>query len=369
MAMQTDSGTGGSNALRPISIRQLNEGMVVQDNIYDSGGDRLLLHAGNTLDADQIDRMKRLNGGSDTIYVTGRMYNAIVSKRPNIKIEKREDVENTTGYASALTRVLRLYDDIAVNNKVSRDKFLGVADDLSQLVKTTSPGITMSLINTIVPGDDFVQRHLINVALLNGLLGLWLGLPDEQIDKLVLVGLMHDCGLALMPPNVLRAPRQFTRIESEVIKMHTIRTNELLASFDDDIRLTAGTHHERIDGSGYPDGISGDAVTGATRITTISDIYEAIVSVRAHREPKSPFFAMSLFGDIAPEQIDSNVVNTLIENLPPLLMGKPVTMSDGTIGIIQEIDPKDIEYPIVEVSGHEIKTNSKLHCVSMYNDE
>ena len=359
----------GEQMLRPVSIRLLYEGMVIHDDIFDSGGERLLITAGNTLTIDHIERMHRINNGADIIYVTGRTHKTMVSKRPNIEIARRVDLENSNGYTSTLKRVTELYQDITDNNKVNRDGFCDVAGELSERTKSTSPSVTLSLINAITPEDEFLQRHVINVGMLNGLLGLWLGLPDEQIDKLVLLGLLHDCGQALMPMEILQAPRIFTKIDHEVIKVHAVRAEELLSEFPDDIHHTASTHHERIDGSGYPSGIKGDAVTGAARITAISDIYEAVVSTRPHRSPRSPFHVLAMFDKMASKQIDSSVVNVLKEYLPQELIDRPVTMSDGTIGIIREYDHSNIEYPKVEIGKRIISTNENLHCVSMYNDE
>ena len=68
--------------------------------------------------------------------------------------------------------------------------------------------------------------------------------------------------------------------------------------------------------------------------------------------------------------IEFNVrMRVFVNNIPNDLIGKPVTMSDGTIGIIREFDPDDIAFPTVELSGRNIKTNEKLYCDSMFSDE
>jgi len=68
-------------------------------------------------------------------------------------------------------------------------------------------------------------------------------------------------------------------------------------------------------------------------------------------------------------ELDGNVINIFKENMPKELMDKPVKMSDGTIGIVREYDPDNIEFPRVELSGRTIITNKDLYCVSMFSDD
>lgn len=355
--------------LRPVSLRLLYEGMIVRDDIYDSSGDRLLMKAENTLTADLIERMLRINGGNDIIYVTARTHKTMMSKRPNIPIDRRLDIEDTTGYTDSLVKLTNLFIEIIMQEKVDSTEFLNLAGVLSKRVTSDAPGLTLSVLNAVAPVSEFLPRHIINVAMLNGLTGMWLGMTDEQIFDLVLCGLLHDCGQALMPQKMLSAPRRFSLLEHEVVKTHPIRAVEMLDGFNDDVRAVAATHHERLDGSGYPKGISGSDIVMSSRITTVSDIYDGVVSSRPHRPTRSPFHALALFDELAPKKIDPQVVSAYKENLPKELIDKPVTMSDDTIGIVRGYDPADIKYPMVEISKRTVKTSDKLYCTAMYNDE
>ena len=357
------------NVLMPVSIRLLYDGMVVHDDVYDADSEMLLIRSGNTLNADQIERIHRINKGRDTIYVTGRTHKTMVSKRPNIDIDSRSEVESNTGYSEIKDKTLDILDNITGDKSVSQESLSEVANEISGSIVSTPPVIVMSLINSMAPIDEYLQRHSVNVGMLNGLIGLWMGLSQEQIDKLVLTGLLHDCGNAFMPPSVLTAKRQLTVVEYEVIKMHTVHTYELLTDFPEDVRLAASSNHERLDGSGYPKGLSGESIPFEARVTAVSDIYSAMVSKRTYKVPHSPFSVLALLDSMCPDQLDSNVVKVFKENMPKELINKPVTMSDGTIGVIREYDPDDIEYPKVELSKRIVKTSTALYCVSMYNDD
>jgi len=357
------------NVLMPASIRMLYDGMTVHDDVYDADSDRLLVRAGNVLNADQIERIQRLNNGRDTIYVTGRTHKTMVSKRPNIDIDSRAEVEESTGYVEFQDKTSKMLESITDKKDINKEELNTAASDISDRVVSTPPDVVMSLINSMAPVDEYLQRHSVNVGMLNGLIAKWLGLDKEQIDKLALIGMLHDCGNTFMPPSVLTAPRKLTVAEFEVIKMHTVHTHELLASFPEDVRTAASSHHERIDGSGYPKSLFGGNIPLEARITAVSDTYDAIVSKRPYRQPHSPFHAIATIISLCPARFDEKVVSILKENMPNELINKPVTMSDGTIGIVREIDPDDIEFPKVELSKRVVKTSTALYCVSMYTDD
>ena len=356
------------NVLVPVSISLLYDGMVVQDDIYDADGDRLLITSGNKLDAEQIERIRNLNSHRSTIYVTGRTHKNMLSKRPVVDIERRTEVEKESGYEDVKDSTLELLEEIAKEKVVDQQSLQDVSQELSNRLKTTPPTTIVSLINAMAPIDEYLQRHSVNVSLLNGLIGRWMGLPTDDVDRLVLIGLLHDCGKTQLPPSILNAPRKLTGVEFEVVKMHAVYTYDLLSEFPENVRLAASSHHERIDGSGYPKHLTND-ITLESRITAVSDVYDAMVSQRAYKSPQSPFSIMALLNKLSGIELDVDVTRAFTENMPKELMNKPVKMSDGMIGIVLDFDPEDIEYPMVEHSGNPKKTSKDLYCVSMYSDD
>jgi len=168
---------------------------------------------------------------------------------------------------------------------------------------------------------------------------------------------------------VLNAARKLTVIEYEVVKKHAEYTYELLFEFPEPVRLASSGHHERLNGTGYPNKLLSDDVSLAARITAISDTYDAMVARRAYQGPQSPFRVMARLDYLSRHGLDSDVIRIFKENMPKELIDKPIQMSDGTIGIVREYDPDDIEFPKIEISERIVKSNHDLYCVSMYHDE
>ena len=358
------------NLLTAISLDLLYDGMIVQDDIYDSTRERKLINNGSTLDEYQIERIRRLNSGSGTIYVTGRTKKAMETKRPNnVDIEVRREVEDSTGYTETKNVTQKYLEEIAVEKKVDMESLEVVAHELKKQLEEIPQDVVVFLINAMAPVDEYLQRHSVNVSMLNGLIARWMGMASADVDRLVLIGLLHDTGKIMIPPKVLNAPRKLTLLEYEIIKKHVDHTYELLNDFSDDIRMAACSHHERLDGLGYNNKLRGSEILLEARITSISDTYDAIVAQRAYQGAQSPFKALSILDKLSNTQLDGDIIRLFIENITKDLIGKPVMMSDGTIGIIREPDYDDIEYPRVELSGRILKTDENLYCTSMYNDE
>ena len=358
------------NLLLSVSIDLLYSGMVVLDDIYDSSGDRKLISSGNKLDELQIDRIKRLNSGNSTIVVTGRTHQSMLSKRPdNVDIEVRSEVEESTGYTHTVDETFKRLEEIAAGKTVDVESLKSVTVDLTEQLNTMPQGVIMFLINAMAPIDEYLQRHCINVGMLNGLCGRWFGMSDTEIDRLVMIGLIHDTGKIVIPPKILNAPRKLTTVEYEVIKTHAVHTYDLLFEFPEDVRLAASCHHERLNGTGYTKKMTKSDIPMEARITAVSDTYDAIVARRAYQGPQSPFNALALLEKLSGSELDGDAVRVFVENIPQDLVGKPVMMSDGTIGVIKDFDVNDIAHPTIEQGGRTIKCSDKLYCESMFSDD
>ena len=351
-----------------VSINLLYDGMAVEEDIYDAEAVHMLVARGAVLSAGNIAKIKELNANRETIYVSGNTYRAILDRLPPIAAPKIRVIEQTTGYTDIKDETFELLDEIARNKDVREEALNVVSAELSNRLEVTSPSTILSLINALAPVDEYLQRHCVNVSLLNGLIGRWLGLQKREVDELVLIGLLHDCGKAVTPPKVLNAPRKLTLVEFEVIKMHSVYSYDLLSKFSEQVRRAARYHHEKVSGAGYPDRLSTESIPLEGRITAVSDIYDAMISQRAYKKPRSPFSIMAYLAELGGKDLDPELVSVFIQNMPQELINKPVVMSDGTIGIVSGFDPADIEYPLIEVNGLVIKSNKNMYCTSMYNE-
>ncbi len=146
----------------------------------------------------------------------------------------------------------------------------------------------VALSHTVDAKDHYTKGHSERVATYAAEIGRRMGKsPDEQV-KLYEIGLLHDIGKIGIPEEIINKTSRLTDEEFAKIKEHTVIGNNILRDITDMPELCFGSrsHHERYDGSGYPDGLKGDAIPEIARIICIADCYDAMTSTRTYSEPK-----------------------------------------------------------------------------------
>jgi putative nucleotidyltransferase with HDIG domain len=145
--------------------------------------------------------------------------------------------------------------------------------------------------------DTSTEAHTRRVATLAVELGEQLGLSPARLRDLATGGLLHDIGKLSVPTAILQKPAALDDDEYEIVKQHAERGRDLLVElggFPESVTRLVLDHHERLDGSGYPRGVGGDALDLATRILSVCDVYDALVSDRVYRRAWSREEALGL---------------------------------------------------------------------------
>ena len=353
------------------SIDDLYPGMVVPQPIYNADMSLLLVPEQSILTEAQIGRLRKYNEGAGQIYVSAETAKVIQKRREAImNAPLTQELEDKIGYTEIKQEAIEILEKISHEETLSHTVLSSVSEELSRTVEVTEPSVIVDLVSALASADEYLQRHCVNVGMLNGLLGKWLGMAKEAVDTLVLVGLLHDCGKASIPNKILSAPRPLTIVEFEVVKTHPMFSSSLMSDFPETVQLAARGHHEKINGKGYPDGLSGYNIPSMARISAVSDIYDAMVSRRSYKNPNSPFKILAVIDSLRDTELDGKLVDVFMHNMSNEMVGKQVSLSDGRIGSVLSVDLSNPEYPIVEVEGEKIETNSSLSCISLhYNDE
>jgi cyclic di-GMP phosphodiesterase len=166
----------------------------------------------------------------------------------------------------------------------------------------SAASIVMTLAVMIEARDGYTEGHCHRMANYASALGRHLGLPDEDLRALHRGGFLHDIGMLTIPDNVLRKPGALEPEEFELMKSHTIVGDSLCANLRSlqSVRPIVRHHHERLDGSGYPDHLSGDSVPLLAQILGIVDVYDAVTTQRPYQHAHSIDQAVGVLG----QQVD-----------------------------------------------------------------
>ncbi|MFZ5641894.1 MAG: HD domain-containing phosphohydrolase [Bacillota bacterium] len=168
--------------------------------------------------------------------------------------------------------------------------------------------------------EQFTQGHSDRVAKLAVSLAGLMGLPEETIIDIEIAGIIHDIGKLGVPESLLNKHAKLTREEYEVVKKHTIIGADMLGSVEELKRLAPYVqfHHERYDGSGYPEGLKGSQIPLEVQIVGIADVYEALTSPRTYREALSTENALNIIKNSSGKWFNPE----LVENLERLVLDK-----------------------------------------------
>jgi putative nucleotidyltransferase with HDIG domain len=194
--------------------------------------------------------------------------------------------------------------------------------------------------------DDYTGNHTQRVTRYSIMLGEKLELPDDQLDLVKVGGPLHDIGKIGIDDAILRKPGRLTGAEYEVMKTHTTKGAEILASVPEmgPIIPIVRSHHERWDGSGYPDGLAGEAIPLLARIVAVADAFDAMTSNRPYHENKKGKPPAWAFGEVERQlgkqfdptvgaaflAIRDEILRAMVELLPDVELepAEPVTV-DG----------------------------------------
>jgi HD-GYP domain-containing protein (c-di-GMP phosphodiesterase class II) len=357
--------------LATISIEYLYSGLVLQDDIYNYNGTLLLIARGNTLTDTLIAQLKKFNSSQQNIKVSQRLHKKLMESNAPQKI-KQAVLEKQVGYTEVKDQTKSLLKIAEITSHIPYEQVCDISELMIERLNITEPAMLFQCINGTNEVDEYLYRHSVNVSMINGLMGKWLSLNSEDISNLVIAGLVHDLGKTRVPSEILNSPNKLSDEEFEIIKKHSVFSHEMLKAnsrFSRIICDAARHHHEKMNGSGYPDGLAADEISIYARITSISDVYDAMVSKRAYKNAHSPFAVLNQLKEEQFWGLDIQLVNLFTERMPRELLGKSILMSNGMAGIVRHVYDNKIEYPSVEMNGDIVTTNKDLYCISMIIDD
>ena len=158
--------------------------------------------------------------------------------------------------------------------------------ELKTYVDEQVEAVILSLARTIEARDSYTRGHCERLASLAVQLGRKIGLNHDQIESLRIAGIVHDVGKVVVPDSVLLKPGPLTPQEAEIIRRHPAEGERICAPMQSlrPVLPIIRHHHERMDGSGYPDGLRGEAIPLSARVLQVVDIYDALTTDRPYRK-------------------------------------------------------------------------------------
>jgi putative nucleotidyltransferase with HDIG domain len=322
---------------RIVKLVECKAGMTLSRHLFNEKG-VIVLPNGSVLNDAMIDKLTMHE--IDNIYIS----------EEEIKEEFTEDTPSMRELKKEYTKKIKMIKNVF--NNLSEGKNIETAKDISLSIveDKKSSGEMLRCMSQIKSIDDYVYVHSLNVASLCFLMGEWMGMSKKDLEELTLAGLMHDIGKAKISKDILNKA-SLTEKEKKEIENHPIYGYNLVkenTSFSQQVCDGILMHHEREDGTGYPQKLSSEKISQIAKIISVADIYSAITFDRVYKRADTPFAVFSLFESPASQKFDPLASYILISNIAKYYVGDRVRLSNGKTGTIVFIDSEFISRPVIK---------------------
>ncbi len=336
-----------SRMLKVYGLESLRPGMLLGRDVLDSNAN-VLVGKGTVLTQDIIFTL--MDRPIFSVYIEEEA-------REDVNIPGAEyllDSSYVKSYELVCERTYQLFIDLLESETFDEDELRAiVAGEI--LPKLCDGAKAVSQIHNMSRTGDYLIHHCMHVAILAGLMGKWRKWPEEKQVDFVTAGLLHDVGKQLVPPDILNKHGKLTPEEFRTIQKHPEHGYNMLKlgplKDKKDILFGILQHHERCDGSGYPNGVKRDEINKFALILALLDIYDAMAADKTYAKRRSPFDVFNiLYEDVLKGKLDTEYGVYFIRNLSHSLNGNWVSLSNGDKGRIVYMDESRVtSLPVVQV--------------------
>lgn len=340
-----------------VSVNRLRKGMVIASDVYANTG-VILVPAGTTVTKEVIHLLTRH-------FVETVMVEYIVEKKdPSVEVQEEPVREEEHKISEEEHRIFqekfRVAEDSIAHTLmavVNGDQEIEVATLLDTIndVIAKSDGETglISMLMRMKQTSASLYQHAMNVAMFGQILARWMRCSKEEIELVAVAGLLHDIGLTNLSKErrLIFSPK--TALENEDKGRHAIDGFNLIKSqnIDGRVKQAVLTHHERLDGSGYPLQAMFSDINRISRIIAIADVYDLLTMKENGQEALSVFSALGKMENMGDNKLDSQMLMRFMTNIAESMIQHQVLLNTGQIGKVIMVDKYNVSRPLVQVEN------------------
>lgn len=265
----------------------------------------------------------------------------------------------------AKAAVVSMFEEVRMGKAVDVGGARQLVEDISDSI-SRNPGAIISLAR-LKTADDYTYLHSVAVCAMMVALAKQLGLNDAQTRLCGMAGLLHDMGKVAMPTEVLNKPGKLTDAEFDIMRTHPAEGYKMLLASPgvDAVSLDVVLHHhEKMDGSGYPKKLQGDAISLYAKMGAVCDVYDAITSNRPYKSGWDPAESLRRMAEWK-GHFDPKVFQAFVKSMGIYPVGSLVRLRSGRIGVVAEQSIKSLTMPMIKVF---FSTKSNMRIVPVMVD-
>ncbi|MGN0145425.1 MAG: HD-GYP domain-containing protein [Clostridium sp.] len=325
-----------------VPIYRLKDGMRIADDIQSNCNNKLktvLLKSGSILTKDSIEKLYKFDVSG--IYIDDGINNPLLND--DLRKESVFAIKEVFSFCEKNHTIL---------NEKTMQQIEGVSDKLvEQIYNNKEISVCIKELQTY---DSNTYIHSVGVAVLSIAIGTALNLSRNELCRLGVSALLHDIGKVQVPIEIINKPSKLTDEEFEIIKNHPTWGGIYFAenkNINDDIYMGIVGHHERIDGTGYPNGLKDEDIPLFARIIAVADVYESLTGNRSYRKPIRPLEAIEYIMAGSERSFDKEVVKAFLRKIEPYPVGAYVKLSDKRSAKVIKSNVDNSLRPVIRIKG------------------
>jgi HD-GYP domain-containing protein (c-di-GMP phosphodiesterase class II) len=359
--------------IKKISIQQLRTGMYVSD--FNAGWleHPFVLNSMKITTAEQIAKVlasgvKELFIDTDRGHDVGdaptreeaaavterqleRVAESVKPKNSEQQVSLAEEMSRAKNAFTEATKIIRnVMDDVRLGRQIELGASKAIVEKItSSVVRNSNAMQSMRRMKSL---DDYTFLHSVSVCTILTTFARSAGMDLATIHDIALGALLHDVGKMRINLALLNKPSKLSEEEFRHVKSHVVLGSDLLRQMSGVPKMAfepLELHHERFDGSGYPNGLKGMEISQVGRMSAIVDVYDAITSDRCYHNPLSPADAIRKLFEWSKFHFDPDLVQLFVKSIGIYPVGTLVRLESGRLGIVIEQRESNLLTPVVRV--------------------
>jgi HD-GYP domain-containing protein (c-di-GMP phosphodiesterase class II) len=336
--------TGKGIWMKKIPVKMLQAGSMYTEPVYIDESN-LLVPARIAIRKKDISRL--ISWGVETVYTEGET-TLSTSPQPEaaVKFPAIPSLTESLGndltyrvYTSLIGKLSEIFSDIASGNRTNAQAVNAVISRLLGMVREEPENIIGYILGGEVKGHGFAKSSM-NAAILSYLITAEFKAPNHKLLQIVTGALLHDVGMLRLPQEILNKQGELTGTELQYMQTHPVVSYRIVCKeflYPEEVGQVVLQHHERWDGTGYPQGLGGTRIDSGARIVSVVDAFEAMVSKKPYRNSMIGYQAMkNLMADNS-RRFDSNVLKAFIKIMGIYPIGSLILLNTGAVARVTEV--------------------------------